>query len=311
MRQVISLKSELYWISVFTWVVGQSTELPAIIELDTLMINIEQELLDIGELISLPEIYLKVRRLMDDDASDMNDFADIISVDPNLSARLLKLVNSAYFGLSEPIDSIPRALNMIGIDQLHSMALGVASISALDLPNEILPLRPFWHRSLYTGVLARFMADQLKIDRSDRLFLAGLLHEIGNLVLCARFPDQAREAVMDSVRLTQPLHEVQYQLLGCHYGDIGAMLMTNWNMPGELQALIRYQPEPKAATEQQLEIALLHLAHACASSDKRADVDMLIDADVRAMIGLTQQEIFESSDMSRMISVEMGKVILG
>jgi HD-like signal output (HDOD) protein len=94
---------------------------------------------------------LKVRRLMDDETSEIDDFAQVIIVDPNLSTRVLKMVNSAYFGFQEPVDSITRAINMIGIGQLHNMVLGVAAISSLDLPNDILPLKPFWHNSLYTG----------------------------------------------------------------------------------------------------------------------------------------------------------------
>jgi HD-like signal output (HDOD) protein len=102
------------------------------------MPDIEQKIEEITGLISLPEIYLKVRRLMDDETSEIDDFAQVIIVDPNLSTRVLKIVNSAYFGFQEPVDSITRAINMIGIGQLHNMVLGVAAISSLDLPNDIL-----------------------------------------------------------------------------------------------------------------------------------------------------------------------------
>jgi len=148
------------------------------------MPDIEQKIQEITGLISLPEIYLKVRRLMDDKSSDIDDFAQVIIVDPNLSTRVLKMVNSAYFGFPEPVDSITRAINMIGIQQLHNMVLGVAAIASLDLPNDILPLKPFWHNSLYTGVLSQQMAGRLQRPRSDRMFMAGLLHEVGHLVLC-------------------------------------------------------------------------------------------------------------------------------
>jgi len=276
------------------------------------MPDIEQEIQEITGLISLPEIYLKIRRLMEDDSSDIDDFAQVIIVDPNLSTRVLKMVNSAYFGFPEPVDSITRAINMIGIQQLHNMVLGVAAISSLELPNDILPLKPFWHNSLYTGVLSQQLAVRLKLERSDRMFMAGLLHEVGHLVLCAKLPDHAREATRVSVQTGRPLHEIQHQMLGCHYGDIGAMLLGNWKLPAELQDLVRYHPHPAAAPSQQLETALLHLAHAYAGQNTSSPVDAgeLIDADIRVMIELSQAEINECLETARSVSVEIGKSIL-
>ena len=92
------------------------------------MSDIQQQLQEVTELISLPEVYLKMRRLMDDPASDIYDFAEVISVDPNLSTRVLKVVNSAYFGFPEPVDSISRAINMIGLGTLHNMVLGISAL---------------------------------------------------------------------------------------------------------------------------------------------------------------------------------------
>lgn len=274
------------------------------------MPDIETELQEVTDLISLPEIYLKVRRLLDDEHADIEDFAEVVIVDPNLSARLLRVVNSAYYGFPEPVESLSRALNLVGLDQLHTMVLGVSAVSSLDLPNDILPLKPFWHGSLYCGVLTRLMADRLKLERSDRLFIAGLLHDVGSLVLCAKFPDHAREAIRLSVQTHQPVHEIQRQMLDHHYGDIGAMLLANWNLSPELQMLIRYQPEPEAAPSMRVETALLHFAHACTSAARPLDVDSLAAPGVRAMIDLSPDVINDFSETARAVSVEMGKAIL-
>ncbi len=274
------------------------------------MPDIDQELQEITDLISLPEVYNKVRALMDDEHAGINDFAEVITIDPNLSARVLRVVNSAYFGLEEPVDSIPRALNLIGLQQLHNMVLGVSAISSLDLPNEILPLKPFWYSSLYTGVLTSMLADHLDLKNSERLFIAGLLHDIGNLVLCARFPDHAREATRIAVQVGRPAHEIQQEMLECHYGDIGARLLGNWNMPQELQTLVRFQPTPLQANGLGLEAALLHLAHACTTVARAADVEHVINPEIRAMIPIQSEQICEYSDMARTVSGEMGKVIL-
>ena len=274
------------------------------------MPDIDQELQEITDLISLPEVYHKVRALMDDEHSGINDFAAVITIDPNLSARVLRVVNSAYFGLEEPVDSIPRALNMIGLQQLHNMVLGVSAISSLDLPNEILPLKPFWYSSLYTGVMTSMLADHLGLKHAERLFIAGLLHDIGSLVLCSRFPDHAREASKLAVQIGRPAHEIQHEMLDCHYGEIGARLLANWNMPSELQTLVRFQPTPLEANGLALETALLHLAHACTTVARTADVEHVVDARVRELIPIKTEQLCEYSDMARTVSGEMGKVIL-
>lgn len=276
------------------------------------MPDIEQKIEEITGLISLPEIYLKVRRLMEDESAAIDDFAQVIIIDPNLSTRVLKMVNSAYFGFPEPVDSITRAINMIGLEQLHNLVLGASAMSSLDLPNDILPLKPFWHNSLYTGVLTQQLALRLDLERSDRLFIAGLLHEVGHLVLCAKMPDHAREAIRRSLQSGQPLHEIQQQMLGCHYGDIGAMLLGNWQLPEELQALVRYHPVPMSAPGQWLETALLHLAHAYAGQVKAnpVDADELIDAEPRLLIELKQAEINEAVETARGVSQQIGQSLL-
>jgi HD-like signal output (HDOD) protein len=103
------------------------------------------------------------------------------------------------------------------------------------------------------------------------------------------------------------------KVLGYHYGDIGAMLMANWNLSEKLQSLTRNQPTPDLADENEIEASLMHLAHACAQSittENRAAADNPIDAEVLAMIGLTQEELENSMDEARSISADMEKVIL-
>lgn len=277
------------------------------------MSEIEKRLQEVTELISLPEVYLKLRRLMDDPRSDIYDFAEVISVDPNLSSRVLKVVNSAYFGFPEPVDSIARAVNMLGIGQLHNMVLGISAMSSLELPNDIMPLNTFWRASLFAGVLARLLGERMKLATSEHLFIAGLLHEIGHLVLYSKFPLQALAARQIAEQQGKQIHEAEMQLLGCHYGDIGAMLMANWNLPDNLQILTRNQPVPADADALKIETTLMHLAHACAyieATDSDTAADTSFDAETQALTGLSQMEFEYSLEEARSISADMEKVIL-
>ncbi len=275
--------------------------------------EIELRLKEITDLISLPEIYLKIRRLMADPDSNIDDFAAVISVDPNLCSRVLRLVNSAYFGFPEPVESIPRALNMIGIGQLHNMVLGVSAISSLELPNDFLSLKTFWRASLFAGVLARLLGDKLELAGSENLFVAGLLHEIGHLVLYSKFPLQALAARQLAEEQGQRIHEAELEILGCHYGDIGALLMANWNLSENLQSLTRNHPDPAAIDEHRLEAALVNVAHACGQARASSDtvgIGEPGDSAVQEMIGLTPGEIEATLLEAGSISAEMERVIL-
>ena len=193
------------------------------------------------------------------------------------------------------------------------MLLGISAISSLALPNDILPLNTFWRASLFSGVLARLLAEQMKLAKSEHLFIAGLLHEIGHLVLYSKFPLQALAARQIAEDQGKQIHEAEMQVMGCHYGDIGAMLMANWNLSDNLQTLTRNQPIPGDASELKIESTLMHLAHACAHSettDSPGAADSSFDAEIQALTGLSQEELDNSLDEARSISADMERVIL-
>jgi HD-like signal output (HDOD) protein len=277
------------------------------------MSSFEQRLEQVTELISLPEIYLKIRHLMEDPTSEIDDFAEVIRIDPSLSVAVLKLVNSAFFGFSGQIDSISRAVNMIGIGQLHNMVLGISSISALSFPNDIWPLRAFWRSSLFSGVLSRLLAEKLSIKQNDRLFVIGLLHEIGHLVLYARFPEEARLTIQTAQDNGLEIHSAEQKVLGCHYGQIGAKLMAQWQLSNEFQLMTRYQPTPGKASDLPVETAILHIAHGHAHrqfGDGENSLDELIDPVVWEMTQISQQQVEESLEAARTISADMESVLL-
>ena len=279
------------------------------------MSSFEQRLQEVTNLISLPDIYLKIRRLMDDPTSDIDDFAEVISIDPSLSVAVLKLVNSAFFGFAGQIDSISRAVNMIGIGQLHSMVLSISSISALSFPNDIWPLKTFWRSSLFTGVLSRLLSEQLNLNvkQSERLFVIGLLHEIGHLVLYGKFPEQARLAIQSAEECDLPAHLAEQRVLGCHYGEIGAILMEQWELSSEFQLITRYQPTPAEASDLQVETAILHIAHGFAHLQFDAgnkSLDELIDPVVWEISQISLQQAEESLEAARAISADMERVLL-
>ena len=280
------------------------------------MSSFENQLQEVTELISLPEIYFKINRLMDDPTSDIDDFSDVIKLDANLTAKLLNAVNSAYYGFSGEITRISTAINMLGIHQLQIMVLSiyaVTAVSALNFPKDIVEFKTFWRSSLLSGTLSRLLAKQLKIRATEQLFITGLLHEIGHLFLYSQFPDQARQAIQLSRDKQMSIAQAEQQLLEYHYGEIGAKLMEYWKLPESFQYLIRFQPTPQQADKNKVEVSILHIAHAYAHKkfiDTDKELEQLIDPYVWEVTHLTPELIEPALDAALTTSAEMETAIL-
>ena len=247
------------------------------------MTSFFHQLNQVTESIGLPETYHQVHQLMIDPGAGIEDFAAIIRRDTKLSDKLLRLVNSSYFGISDEIDGISRAINLLGTQQIYSMILGLCAVSSLSsqqIPPDITSAELVWRSNLLCANLSQLLAQRLEISPADRLFIIGWLHNIGHLVLYANFPEQAREAFKLVEQQDLTLQQAEQQIQGCHYGDIGAMLMHHWRLPDDFQQMVRYQPTPSLAPENWVETALLHIAHAYACRHlqlTRQPLDRLIE----------------------------------
>lgn len=274
--------------------------------------SIEQTLEDIRGLISLPEVYQKFRALMDNPKSDIDQFVAVVSIDPNLAATVLKVVNSAFFGFPGKIDSINRAITMLGLGQLHDLVLATSAISSLDLPNDIMPLKLFWRFSLFSAVLTRLLASQLKIPRSERLFIIALLHEIGHLVMYAKFPEQAKSAQINAQDDPQTLYAAEQQLFGLHYGEIGAKLLAMWSMPGHFQNIVHYQPTPDIAEDQIIETNLLHVVHGFAlklTLNNQQPIEHLINPQAWKTLNITSEQVDDHLENALQTYQDMEKLM--
>lgn len=275
---------------------------------------IEQTLEDIKGLISLPEVYQKIRELMDDPKSDIEEFVAVVSNDPNLAATVLKVANSAFFGFPGKIDSINRAVNMLGLGQLHDLVLATSAIGSLALPNDIMPLKTFWRFSLFSAAFSRLLAIQLKIPRGERLFIIGLLHEIGHLILYAKYPEQARLAMVSAETDPHRLHVSEQDILGLHYGEIGAKLLAMWQLPANFQNIVHYQPTPDMAKEHIMETALLHVVHGFAQKrvfNNPQPIETLITQDAWEILKLSPEQIDDALETAWQACLDMEKLMLG
>ena len=272
---------------------------------------LEQTLKGIDTLISLPEVYLKFRRLMDDPESTNQDFSDLISCDPNLAATVLKLANSPIYGLSGKVGTVSRAIHFLGIKRLHEIAVANVAMS-LDYPNEIVPLKSFWRSSLFSGVLARLLAERSDLEDSEGLFLIGLLHQLGQLVIYSKYPDQAKKAILSAKETRRPVAAAEQRILGFHYGHVGAKLITQWRLPVSFSIIIYFQPTPLDAPANRLETALLHLVHGYAQSylDREVKPEQGILPEVWDILNITPEQVQLVFEQAALVSADIEKTII-
>jgi putative nucleotidyltransferase with HDIG domain len=216
---------------------------------------------EVQSLLSLPEAVLRLNALLDDPGSTDADLAEVIGLDPGLTASLLKLVNSAYYNFPQKVTSIPRAVGLIGRGAVRSLAVlsGMAEVFK-GIPPGVVDMETFWLNSVMCGALAKLLAQRARCD-PEPLFIAGLLHAIGRLVFYLRRPEQYRRVLAwcDTPSEAQ-LNAGEREVFGFDHAELGAELCRQWRLPESLGLIIRHHLAPLAAPERIKETAVLHVA---------------------------------------------------
>jgi HD-like signal output (HDOD) protein len=221
----------------------------------------------IKDLVTLPEVALRIARMVEDPTSSANDIGREISRDAALTARLLRIANSPAFGQHGKISTISRAITVLGVRQVRDLTVGLTAIRSFDgISNELVTMESFWRHSFFCAVAAGQIAARGNRSRDDSPFVAGLLHDIGQLVLFSRAPVMARQALLMSVDSADDrgLFLCERDVMGFDHGAVGLALAQNWGMPRSLQECIEFHHEPERAQEYPLEVATVHIANSVA-----------------------------------------------
>ena len=214
-----------------------------------------------SRLITLPEVYLKLQQVVAGDDFSLQEVTDVISLDPAITARLLRMVNSAFFGLASRIETVSRAVNYLGAQQVHDLVLSTSIAQTFaEIHNDRFDLHEFWEDSVYCAIAARELAVLCNVLDSERLFVTGLLHDIGHLMMRHALPELVQQAEEEAERDGIALPAAEKRLIGFDYTVAGAQLLKNWHLPDSLTDSIRYQLQPTRAEHFQLETAILNIA---------------------------------------------------
>jgi putative nucleotidyltransferase with HDIG domain len=215
------------------------------------------------QLTSPPNIYFELQRVIEDSNKSFIDLGLIIENDPSLSIRILKIVNSAFYNFPAQIASITRAISLIGNKELQNMVLATVVIDRFSSqPGGLLSMHDFWARSLRCALLSRALSIYKQIDHDiESIFVCGLLHDIGQLVIYRRIPILAREVGLYIEANSADEVLTERNIIGFDHFEVGAELSRYWGLPKIIIDSMAYHSDLTYADENSKVVDVVRMAN--------------------------------------------------
>jgi len=207
-----------------------------------------------SEIFVLSDSFIRIKELIDDESSTIDDIADVILLDPALAGTILKLANSSFFNYPGKIDTISKAVLVLGITEVYNLVIAYFTTDAFksfDCNDSFLD--NFWERSVDCALIIKFLGHQLRVPNAERLFILGLLHNLGELVMHQFMPDEV--AKCQAISEADFPWEKQKEAVGFTFAECTSELLKLWQLPYSLIEPIREQDEESfeySTTETQL-----------------------------------------------------------
>ena len=274
---------------------------------------------EVQHLFSLPDVALRLNELVSNPDTPNKQIVDVLQLDAGLAATVLRLANSAWYGLPSKVDTLSRAVTLIGHGALRDLVLAAAFIKRFQgIPGEFVNMKTFWDNSVACGVVARNLSRRCKLHESEQMFLAGLLHKIGRLVFFVARPREYREVLAQAEDTSEPsLIAAERAMFGFCYAELGGELLKRWQLPPLLQAVVAHQLHSGLTTDYPRERAILQVAADMAhflSPDIRVGPGELLytprfDDVVWMDLGLTPEAVTEVADISLIQTYELIEIV--
>ncbi len=241
---------------------------------------------------ALPDACFKVKALMEDENSTIDNFADVIGIDPSMTSRLLQIANSAIYNFPGEISTISRAITIIGTQAIYNMMLvDVAASAFKHFSNQAIDLKRFWRMSVFCGLVTKNLAIKAGVRDIERLFVAGLLQNFGELLVAKITPEIAQQC--EKYSADKLPWQLQNEHLGFTYTEVSAQLLKIWQIPEKIILPIRHFNEAQSIQINK-DVKILFLASRLALLDSHGDefiYDDLIDESLCKSLALSQQDI--------------------
>ena len=210
---------------------------------------------------SLPVVFVKFNEALKNPYTTNRDLEKILSEDSALAARVLRIANSAMYNFPARIDTVARAITVLGQQQLHDIVLACSVVQMFkDIPQEMVDMESFWLHSIACGAAARILASFRRQPNTERFFAAGLLHDIGRLICYLQLPRPSAEALALSRERGQVLYRSEREVMGFDHAKVGGLLLKAWRLPEALVSAVAHHHRPQAAGGYALEAGIVHVA---------------------------------------------------
>ena len=208
----------------------------------------------------IPSVVFELNEVIANPMSSADHIAQVVNKSPSLTALLLKIVNSSFYGLPSKIDKVSHAVTLIGTREISGLALGISILSIFkNIPKEMIDMYSFLKHSLACGILSRILAAQKNFGQTEQLFVSGLLHDLGRLILYLYFADESRNMLSRARHNNKLLYQEERDYLGCDHAQVGKQLMDQWKLPLILENNVLYHHNPSEA-QQPIPAAIVHLS---------------------------------------------------
>jgi len=223
----------------------------------------ERILAKVDEIPPLPAVVIKAIKTIDDPKSSSSDVAKIISQDEGLTAKVLKLANSAYYGFPRSITTLSEAITVLGYNTVKSLIYAAAAHGHMsgELKGYALDRGELWRHSLGVAIVSREIAKKVKHRDIEQAFVAGLLHDIGKIVL-NQFVRFGFTLIVKKVEVERvPFNQAEREILGFDHTDIGGRIAEKWNLPPELVDAIYHHHSPEESKVSPKLTSIVHVAN--------------------------------------------------
>lgn len=216
---------------------------------------------DVKAFPSMSGVALKVLKIIEDPKCSASDIEALLRYDPSITANILKITNSAYFGIPTKIASIRQAVVLLGWKKLGKLVMTTCVNAVMDKPVPGYDLSPgeLWQHSIAVSVAADILSKELGIEEDDEVFTAALLHDLGKLVLGA-YVKSDFAAIERAINEGTPFQTAEREVLGTDHAEVGGLLLETWAFPESLVQSTRWHHDPDSAEEKNTIIDLIHIA---------------------------------------------------
>ncbi len=223
---------------------------------------IRDALQNINKLAPLPSIVKEVLEISRNPDASVRDLTEIVIKDQALTAKILKIVNSAYYGFYREIGNVNHAIVILGFNEIKNITLAACIIQAFPAESDpVFNRDQFWLHTLGVAYTSSMLSKFTSGISANDAFVVGLLHDIGKVVLDQHFHKEFMEIIIEAQKSQRPLMRVSTELIGIDHAEVGGLLAANWEFPASLVQAIRYHHEPSKAGKNDYHIHLAHIAN--------------------------------------------------